>query len=69
MYMDQKLNIQQKDSIPKSIEINLNTGVCKTCGLMFDRENLQPTCDAYFRCKDCRGINSIDCKSFLCIIQ
>ena len=70
MYMNQKSNIQLKDSVPITREIYFNTGRCKTCGLIFHRENIQPTCDAYFRCKDCRGINSIDCKSFFfCSIQ
>ena len=70
MYMNQKSNVKQKDSAFINRELYLNTGICKTCGLLFDRQNIQPTCDAYFRCKDCRGINSIDCKNFFfCSIQ
>ena len=67
--MDKPPPIKNDKQMPKSIEIYLNTGNCRTCGLLFDRGNITPTCDAYFRCNDCRGINSIDCKSFFCNIQ
>ncbi len=51
------------------VTFNYNIGICKTCGLQFDREsNIHPTCDSYFRCKNCRGIKRIDFKNS-CILQ
>ena len=66
--MDKNPPIVPTIYIPTSMELYRNTGNCRTCGLLFDRENQKPTCDGYFRCKDCRGIKSIDCSS-LCSIQ
>ena len=36
-------------------------GQCRSCGMTFQRRpGVQPTCDEYFRCPNCRGLNSAD---------
>jgi hypothetical protein len=51
------------------IHVPYTTKDCRTCGNLFQRRfDLQPTCDEYFRCANCRGVKSIDIKS-LCSIQ
>ena len=51
------------------IHVPYTTKGCRTCGNLFQRRfDLQPTCDEYFRCDNCRGLNSVDIKS-LCSIQ
>ena len=44
-------------------------GQCRSCGMTFQRRpGVQPTCDEYFRCPNCRGLNSADFGG-CCIVQ
>ena len=62
-------NTETKKTTENSIHVPYITKSCRTCCNLFQRRyDLQPTCDAYFRCDNCRGLNSVDIKS-LCSIQ
>lgn len=67
--MDNTVTYQTTENLKNIIHVSYITKTCRTCGNLFQRRfDLQPTCDEYFRCDNCRGVKSIDITS-LCSIQ